>query len=61
MVHNLRKHTNNYALLEDGCLSHKVIMQKLKELDNDLVQHLYLEKAVMLPRVLLIESELKKV
>jgi len=58
LVHNLRMYTNNYVLPENGCLSHKVIMQKLKELDNDLVQHIYLENTVLLPKVAEIEKEL---
>jgi regulator of cell morphogenesis and NO signaling len=58
LLHSLRLYTNNYALLENSCLSYKVIIQKLKELDNDLVQHIYLENAVLLPKVAEIEKKL---
>jgi regulator of cell morphogenesis and NO signaling len=61
VLQRLRGLTNNYTLPVNACRSHYVVFMKLRELDNDLVQHLYLEKVVMLPRVLLIESELKKV
>lgn len=53
--------TNDYTLPGNACRSHYVVFMKLRELDNDLVQHLFLEKNVLLPRVLAIESELKKV
>jgi regulator of cell morphogenesis and NO signaling len=61
VLQRMRELTGNYILPGNACRSHYVVFMKLRELDNDLVQHLHLEKAVMLPRVLLIENELKKV
>jgi regulator of cell morphogenesis and NO signaling len=58
LVHELRKYTNNYSAPDNSCLSHKVIMQKLQEVDNDLVQHIFLENSVLLPKVANIEKEL---
>lgn len=58
LLHELRNWTNDYALPANICLSHKVIIQKLKEIDNDLVQHNYLENSVLLPKVMQIEKEL---
>jgi regulator of cell morphogenesis and NO signaling len=58
LLHELRMYTNNYAVPGENCLSHKVIMQKLQEVDNDLVQHIYLENTVLLPKVAEIEKEL---
>lgn len=52
--------TNNYTLPANACKSHRVVFMKLIELDNDLVQHLYLENNIMLPRLLAIEKELSK-
>jgi regulator of cell morphogenesis and NO signaling len=37
-----------------------VVFMKLRELDNDLVQHMHLERKILLPRLQAIESELKK-
>lgn len=33
-------------------------MAKLKELDNDLMQHLNLEQSILIPRAIAIEQEL---
>jgi regulator of cell morphogenesis and NO signaling len=35
-----------------------VVIAKLKELDNDLLQHIYLEETVLFPKVLKMEKEL---
>ena len=59
VLQRMRALTDNYTLPANACRSHYVVFMKLRELDNDLVQHLHLEKVVMLPRVLLIENELK--
>jgi regulator of cell morphogenesis and NO signaling len=61
VLQRMRGLTDNYTLLANACRSHYVVFMKLRELDNDLVQHLFLEKNILLPRVLEIENELKKV
>jgi regulator of cell morphogenesis and NO signaling len=53
----IRKLTNTYSTPENVCVSHKVVIAKLKELDNDLMQHLYLEQSVLFPRAIAIEKE----
>ena len=60
VLQQMRELTNNYTLPANACRSHYVVFMKLRELDNDLVQHLFLEKSILLPRVLSIESELRK-
>jgi regulator of cell morphogenesis and NO signaling len=57
---NIRNLTNNYSIPEKACVSHKVVLSRLKELDNDLMQHIYLENEVLFPRTLKIEQELLK-
>ncbi len=59
-VMNIRSLTNNYTLPENACVSHSVVLSRLKELDNDLMQHIYLENEVLFPRTLKIEQELLK-
>ncbi len=59
-VLKIRTLTNNYAPPENACVSHKVVLSRLKELDNDLMQHIYLENEVLFPRTLKIEQELLK-
>jgi regulator of cell morphogenesis and NO signaling len=56
----MRALTDNYTLPGNACRSHYVVFMKLRELDNDLVQHLFLEKSILLPRVLAIENELRQ-
>ena len=51
--------TNNYTPSEKICTSHRVILFKLKELDSDLVQVIYLEKDILLPQVTKIEKDLQ--
>ncbi|NOT50205.1 MAG: DUF542 domain-containing protein [Chitinophagaceae bacterium] len=58
LIMEIRHLTNSYNPPENVCTSHKVVIAKLKELDNDLVQHLYLEQSVLFPRVSAIEKEL---
>ena len=58
IILSLRKLTNAYTSPENACISHKVVLSKLKELDNDLMQHLYLEQSVLFPRAIAIEKEL---
>jgi|CXWL01.1.fsa_nt_gi regulator of cell morphogenesis and NO signaling len=57
IILSIRKITNKYTTPENVCISHKVVTAKLKELDNDLMQHLYLEQSVLFPRAIAIEKE----
>ncbi len=50
--------TDNYTPPEKACTSHKVVYAKLKELDNDIVQHIFLENQVLFPKALFMEKEL---
>ena len=58
IILSIRKLTNSYTTPENVCVSHKVVIAKLKELDNDLMQHLYLEQSILFPRAVSIEKEL---
>src|SRR5690606_20812853 len=53
-----RRLTNDYNPPRDACLTHRVALAKLKELDQDLNQHLYLENDILFPRALSIEQQL---
>ncbi len=57
ILFSIRKLTNSYTTPENVCTSHKVVIAKLKELDNDLAQHLYLEQSILFPRAIAIEQE----
>ena len=54
----IRAITENYQPPANACLMHKVTFFKLKELDNDLAQHMHLENEILFPRVMQIEKEL---
>ena len=58
IILELRALTNQYTPPEAACVSHKVVLSRLKELDNDLMQHIYLENEVLFPRALKIEQEI---
>ena len=58
IVLSIRDITNKYYTPENVCISHKVVLAKLKELDNDLMQHLYLEQSVLFPRAMAIEKQI---
>jgi regulator of cell morphogenesis and NO signaling len=61
IILSIRTLTNTYTTPENVCISHKVVIAKLKELDNDLMQHLYLEQSVLFPRAMAIEKEVLSV
>jgi len=59
-LYAFRKLTNNYTTPPGACITHKVALSKLKELDADLVQHIYLENEILFPKAIQVEKELKK-
>lgn len=54
----LRELTGNYGAPEGACTSHRLAYALLKELDDDLVQHIYLENDVLFPKAIALEKEL---
>jgi regulator of cell morphogenesis and NO signaling len=59
-LHRFRALTNDYITPAIACLSHKVNYAKLRELDNDLSQHIHLENNILFPKAIAIEKELLK-
>ena len=57
IISSIRNITNGYTTPENVCTSHKVVLAKLKELDNDISQHFYLEQSILFPRAVAIEKE----
>lgn len=57
-IFQFRELTDNYVAPGNACPSHRVVLAKLKELDNDLVQHVYLENEILFPRIIAMEKEL---
>jgi regulator of cell morphogenesis and NO signaling len=52
----MRELTNDYTAPAQACVSHKVVFLKLKELDNDLMQHMHLENNILFPRAIEMEK-----
>lgn len=50
--------TQNYTAPENACTSHRLSFNLLRELDDDLVQHVYLENEILFPRAIAMEREL---
>lgn len=57
-LHRFRELTDNYTPASNACITHKVAFSKLREFDNDLVQHIHLENNILFPRAIAMEREL---
>lgn len=55
-IYKMRNLTGDYSPPARACTSHKVTFSRLKELDNDLVQHLHLENNILFPRAIEMEK-----
>lgn len=58
IIHQIRALTNTYTPPAKACVNHMVVLQKLKELDTDLAQHVHLEHTVLFPKAIGIEKDL---
>jgi len=57
-IKRIRAITHDYQLPDKPCAMHRVTFLKLKEFDNDLVQHLHLENNILFPKAIQMEKEL---
>ena len=55
----IRKLSSNYTPPEDACNSYQFLYKKLKDLDDDLHQHIHLENNILFRKALKLEKELK--
>jgi regulator of cell morphogenesis and NO signaling len=55
---DIRNLTGYYKIPDNACTSHRVVWSKLQELDNNLVQYIYLKKNILLPKAIDIENRL---
>ncbi|MEQ1675202.1 MAG: DUF542 domain-containing protein [Chitinophagaceae bacterium] len=58
VLRKFRSLTNNYTPPDASCTSHRLSYSLLRELDDDLVQHVYLENEILFPRAIAMEKEL---
>ena len=57
LLSDIRELTGQYQPASNVCTSHKVVLAKLRELDNDISHHSYLERSILYPRAIGIEKE----
>src|SRR5689334_4903694 len=57
-MHRFRKLTNNYSIPLSAGIGYRTCMAKLKELDNDLTQHIHLENNILFPKAIAMENDL---
>jgi regulator of cell morphogenesis and NO signaling len=58
MLIRMRELTNEYSPPPSACTSHRVNFLTLREIDNDIVQHLHLENNILFPKAIEMEKEL---
>ena len=58
LLNKFRSLTQYYTAPPNACTSHRLSYSMLQELDDDLVQHLYLENGVLFPKAIAMEKEL---
>ncbi len=56
IIHRLRAITNDYTPPDDACNSHLVMLDMLKELDANLIQHIHLENNILFPKIVGLEQ-----
>lgn len=57
-MHEIRKLTGNYRVPEDACSTYMVTLQELKDFEEDLHKHVYLENYILFPKSIQLETEL---
>jgi regulator of cell morphogenesis and NO signaling len=55
----MKKVAGDYNPPADACNSYQFLYKKLKELDEDLHQHIHLENNILFPKALKLEKELR--
>jgi regulator of cell morphogenesis and NO signaling len=57
-LYEIRNLTNNYLVPDDACNTYSVTMQELKDFEEDLHKHVYLENYLLFPKSIELEKEL---
>jgi regulator of cell morphogenesis and NO signaling len=60
ILQQMQELTNGYTAPEGACNSYQFLFKKLKELDEDLHQHIHLENNILFPKSLAAEKQLRK-
>lgn len=57
-LHFFHRITHNYLLPADACNSYNLLFQKMKEFEDDLVQHIHLENNILFPKAIALDDAL---
>jgi regulator of cell morphogenesis and NO signaling len=57
----LKTLTNGYIYPPDACTNHQVLYHKLREFNDDMVQHKHLENNILFPKAIELEQQLLRV
>lgn len=57
-MYEIRNLTNGYSIPEDGCNTYAVTMQELRDFEEDLHKHIYLENFILFPKAVELEQEI---
>lgn len=60
ILEGMSKLSNNYTPPADACNSYQFLYKKLKDLDEDLHQHIHLENNILFPKALKLDKELRE-
>ena len=52
ILYEIRRLTNNYTPPADACTTFKVILEELKEFEEDLHKHVHLENNILFPKAI---------
>ncbi len=58
LLREMRLVTSDYTVPSDGCTSYRTLLQALKEFEEDLHQHIFLENNILFPRAVEMEAGL---
>jgi regulator of cell morphogenesis and NO signaling len=58
LMNGLRSATNDFSFSAEACSSYQVLIQRLKEFYDNLVQHKFLEHKILFPKAITIEQQL---
>lgn len=58
LLREMRRTSSDYTVPPDGCVSYQTLYQALKEFEEDLHQHIFLENSILFPRAVEMEAKL---
>lgn len=59
ILEQIQKLSGNYTPPADACNSYQFLYKKLKDIDEDLHQHIHLENNILFPKALKLDRELR--